>query len=249
MLVRLSKKCIFVREQEAYANPMAQEEEGQEKTPSEAGDNYTRTEAFIEKYQRIILGVIVLIVIAVAGYMGYQRFYLEPLNEEAGTEMWKAEYYLGVDSLERAIEGEATGYYGFRQIVESYGATEKGELARYYLAVAYLHEGSFQKAAEHAEDVSMENELVDALAKGVAGEAYVEIGQQEKGLRRFKSAAKRSDNGLTRPLFLKKAGLVLEELGRYQDAVKLYERIRDDHPASAEGRDIEKYIARAESYI
>ncbi len=227
---------------------MAQEEQN-EPTQSGAPDAYTRTEEFIEKYKKIILSAIIILVAAVAGYFGYQRFYLEPMDQEASAKMWKAEYYFGVDSLELAVKGDRAGYKGFEEIVEDYGGTQAAELAHYYLAVSYLRMGNYEEAAKHAEEVETKNEFIGALARGVAGDAYVEMGKHEEGVSRFKEAVSRSDNGLTRPLYLKKAGLVLEKLGRYEKALKLYERIRDEHPASEQGQNIEKYIARAESYI
>ena len=35
----------------------------------------------------------------------------------------------------------------------------------------------------------------------------------------------------------------------YADAVKVYERIKKDYPASSEGTLVDKYIARAEAMI
>jgi hypothetical protein len=42
-----------------------------------------------------------------------------------------------------------------------------------------------------------------------------------------------------------KAALAQEELGKFEDAVKLYERIKKEFSESQEARDIDKYIARA----
>lgn len=228
---------------------MAQEEEN-ETTPAAAPDDaYTRTEAFIEKYKKAIAGIIILLVAGVAAYFGYQQLYLKPMDQTASAEMWKAEYYFGVDSLELAAKGDRAGYDGFKDIVEDYGGTQAESISRYYLAVSHLQMGNYKKAVTHAEEVETKNEFVAALAQGVAGEGYVEMGKHEEGVARFRKAISRSDNGLTQPLYLKKAGIVLEKLGRYEEALKLYEQIRDEHPGSEEGKDIEKYIARAESYV
>ena len=224
-----------------------QEQSSQEQSSYEGGDAYTRTEVFIEKNKKPILGAIVIIVAIVAAYFGYQRLYLAPMDEDASAEMWKAEYYFGVDSLQKAIHGDQAGYKGFKDIVEEYGGTRSAGLARYYLAVSYLRSGRHQEAATQATSVETANAFVNALAQGVAGEAYVEMGKKEEALSYFKEAARISDNDLTRPLYLKKAGLLLESMQEYGKALELYERIRDEHPGSHPGQDIEKYIGRAEA--
>ncbi|MFB6259028.1 MAG: tetratricopeptide repeat protein [Flavobacteriales bacterium] len=223
--------------------------EDQDTGPFDAQQAYNRTEAFIENNKKRIIGVVVLIVAAVGGYFGYQKFYIAPMEEKAGKEMWKAEYYFGTDSLQKAIKGDQAGYKGFKDIVEEYGGTKSAELAHYYLAVSYLRSDQPKKAVQHATEVDTKNEILSALAKGIAGEAYVEMGKHEEGVSYFKAAANRSENGLTRPLYLKKAGIVLESIQQPQKALELYERIRDEHPGSRQGQDIEKYIGRAEAHI
>jgi tetratricopeptide (TPR) repeat protein len=42
-----------------------------------------------------------------------------------------------------------------------------------------------------------------------------------------------------------KAGEIYELNGNYSEALKLYERIKDEYPESTEGSSIDKYIARA----
>lgn len=225
------------------------EEENDPQTGGSAPSSNSGAEAFIEKHQRTIMWVVVLIVGAFAAYFGYKKLHLEPQNQEAKQEMWKAQYYFGADSLRLAMDGDPSGYPGFRDLVEEYGGTKAGELAEYYLAVSLLRSGNFQEAAKKADEVSTENEILAALASGVAGDAFVEAGEREKGIARFKKAASLSDNALTRPLYLKKAGLTLEAQGQYQEAIETYKKIRKKHPDTPEGEDIEKYIARAEAYL
>ena len=55
-------------------------------------------------------------------------------------------------------------------------------------------------------------------------------------------AAERKKNDFTSAVFLKKAGLVYEELGNYKKALEIYEKIENQFPKSEESRDIENYI-------
>ena len=53
-------------------------------------------------------------------------------------------------------------------------------------------------------------------------------------------------NDFSTPTFLMKNGLALEKSNDYSGALKVYEQIEQEYPASPEGRDIEKYIERAQ---
>ena len=46
-----------------------------------------------------------------------------------------------------------------------------------------------------------------------------------------------------------KAGIIYESEGKYEEALKLYERIQDKYAESNEGRSIDKYIARVKLHI
>ena len=80
----------------------------------------SKTEAWVAKYQHIILGAIGVIAIGVLGYLGYKKFVIEPKSIEAVSELNQAQYYFELamntensDSLFlRALNG-GEGKYGF----------------------------------------------------------------------------------------------------------------------------------------
>jgi TolA-binding protein len=47
-------------------------------------------------------------------------------------------------------------------------------------------------------------------------------------------------------LYLMKAGNLYETMGKYEDALKVYQTVKKKYPESNEGRQIDKYIARVE---
>ena len=75
------------------------------------------------------------------------------------------------------------------------------------------------------------------------GDANMELNQTEKAADLYKSAAEMKKNEFTTPLFLMKSGLAYEELGKFDKALELYKRIKEEYPRSFEGREIDKYIA------
>ncbi len=89
--------------------------------------------------------------------------------------------------------------------------------------------------------------MVGPMATGAIGDAYMELGESDKAITYYLEAAGQDDNDFTTPLFLLKAGQVYELTENYDEALDVYNRIKDDYKMSNEGRSIEKYIARAEA--
>ncbi len=203
----------------------------------------SKSEVFIEKNQKlltIILGSIALLVLA---YFGFQRFYLIPREKEAQSQMFMAEKYFEQDSLKLALNGDGM-YPGFLQIIDDYSMTKSAKLAHYYAGIILLNEGKFQEAIDHLEKFSLKDELVSPMAKGAIGDAYMELGKTDKAVEFYLKAADLRINDFTTPVFLQKAAWAYEVLGKKEDALKAYDRIRLEFPRSTEARDVDKYISR-----
>ena len=77
------------------------------------------------------------------------------------------------------------------------------------------------------------------------GDCYVNMGNIKEGISYFEKAAKKADNEVISPVYLKKAGIAYENQKQYSDAVKVYTTIKEKYFNSMEAADIDKYIARA----
>jgi len=203
----------------------------------------SRSEQFIERHQTKIIWAVGAIVLLVAGFILITRFVMAPREREAQAEMYMAELHFERDSLLLALEGDAE-FPGFLDIISDFRFTNSANLARYYAGIIYMRLGQFEEALEHLKRFRLRDQIVSAMALGAIGNAYIELGQMEKGLRYYRKAYSHKPNELTTPLFLFKAGLTKEVMGRPAEALKLYERIREEFPNSAEGRNIERYIGR-----
>ncbi|MBK9730069.1 MAG: tetratricopeptide repeat protein [Chitinophagaceae bacterium] len=180
----------------------------------------------------------------VAAYLGFTKLYLEPKSTEATNQMFMAEKYFGQDSLERALNGDGN-YLGFNQIMEDYKWTPAANLAHYYAGIIYLKQGKFEDAIDHLKDYSGKDKMVTSMSLGAMGDAYSELNKMDEAVDYYKKAAYNFENELTTPMFLKKAGMLLENQKKVSEAKKLYEEIKSKYPNTAEGRDMDKYIARA----
>lgn len=203
----------------------------------------SRSEQFIEKNQNAIMWTVAVIVILIAGYIGFTRFILAPREKDARAEMFMAEEFFEQDSLQLALDGNLE-HAGFNDIISSFRFTKTANLAQYYAGISHLKLGNFEDAIKHLKKFRGRDQILGAMALGAIGDAYLELGNESNATRYYRKAYRYKPNELTTPLFLFKAGLLFEEMGKPAEALKLYERIRDEFQNSAEGRNIERYIGR-----
>lgn len=206
-------------------------------------ETLTRTEQLLEEnYKPLLIGLAVLVVLVGAAWLG--RMYISKKNDEAQSQMFQAQKYLEMDSLNLALNGDGN-YLGFADIANEYKLTKAGNLARYSAGICNLHLGNYEEAIKYLEKYSKKDKVIGSIAIGATGDAYVELGNTEKGITKYLEAADFADNQFNTPLYLMKAGELYEISGKYAEALKLYQRIKDKYPSSTEGVTIDKYIARA----
>lgn len=204
----------------------------------------SKFEQFIEKNKNIITYVVAGILLIGLGIFGYNKFILGPKIEKAQNEMYMAEMYYEMDSLNLALNGDGNSP-GFLEIIDNYGGTPSGNLAHYYVGMIYLKQGLFEDAIEELEKFDGDDDIIGPMATGCIGDAYMELGQSEEALKYYLEAAEQSDNTFTSPMYLMRAAWVHESLGQWDEALALYEKIKTQYFKSYEAREIGKYIARA----
>ncbi len=207
-------------------------------------DKLTSTENFFEKNKNALIYGGIGIIVVILGFIGYQKFVSEPKEIESQEQVWNALYDLQNDSLELAAQGNGE-YSGFEEIASEYSGTSGGDIANYSMGIIEMERGNFEEALDYFKNTDFEDVVVGTLCIGLQGDCYVELEDLETAVDYFEKAANREPNEFTTPMFLKKAGLTYEELGQYDDAIRVYSKIKDEYPTTAEGSDIDKYIARA----
>ncbi|MCG6190977.1 tetratricopeptide repeat protein [Maribellus maritimus] len=203
----------------------------------------TRTEQFIEDNQKIITYVVGAIILVVAGYLGFNKFYMQPKEDEARSQMFMAIDYFEKDSFNLAINGDGN-YLGFLDIIDDYGMTKAANRASYYTGISYLHLGQYEDALDFLNDFKTKDMLLEPVAEGAKGDAFLELGEMDNALKQYKKAISLSDNELTTPVYMMKAAKLLESMDELEDALSMYEDIKEKYPQSTEGTNVDRYIAR-----
>lgn len=210
-------------------------------------------EQWIEKNSKPLFSGLVIVAALILGYLGYNKYIIEPTEKEATNELaFPRKYFndattlsLDIDSLLNLGLDGADGKYGFLDIATMYSSTKAGNLANYYAGISYLKLKKYDKAIEHLSKFSSDDELLGPTALGAIGDAFADINQAKEALKYYEEAANKKDNDFTSPLFLFKAAATAMELKEYGKAEKLYIKIKSEYPASTEASDIDKYINSA----
>ncbi len=206
----------------------------------------SNAELFIEKNQKVIVIVLSVLILAVLAFFGVKKFYLEPREANAQSAIFHAEQYFEKDNFTSALKGDGN-YLGFVDVINEFGGTKTANLAKYYAGICYLNTGDFNNAISYLKDFNGKDVMLTSMALGAMGDANMELGNVAEAAKCYESAAMKSANSFTSPMYLLRAGMAYEMAGNFQKAIDMYKKIKADYPSSNEGFSIEKYIARAQA--
>ena len=179
-------------------------------------------------------------------YIVFQHHYLEKRSVEAAAQMFPAEQYFEDEYWERALDGDGNDI-GFIDIINDYRFTPSANLAKYYAGICCLRLGEYEEAISYLSRFKSKDIILSSIALGGIGDAYAQMDEPEKAVTFYMKAADRKSNDFTTPLYLLRAGILLENEGKLKEASVLYERIKSDYSNSTEGRTIDRYIARVKA--
>lgn len=212
------------------------------------GEAYSKAEKYLDNNKQSVGIALAAIVVVVLGAFYYFNMYLPPLNKSASEDVYAAQKAFAVDSFDLAMYGSSE-FMGFEEIIDVYGSTKIGNTSKYYMGVSLMHTGYYEDAIDYLNSYSPEDHLTRALKAGAIGDCLSQLGDYEDAISSYKKAAKAYVNEFSTPIYLKKAGITSEKINDYSSAVGFYETIRKDYSSSAEARDIEKYLAHAQSFV
>ena len=202
-------------------------------------------EHWIEQNPKIVFGILGVIVLIAGGYFGF-RYWSGNQDEQAQKEMFMAVRYFEADSLDLAMNGDGNNF-GFKQIIEDYSMTDAGNLANFYAGVICMKQQKPQLAVYYFEDFKSNDELVQARAYSLMGDAYMEQKMFTEAAGYYNKAADHKPNKYFTPTYLMKAGLALEKAKENEKATKTYQRVIDEYWESSDYQNARKYKARLES--
>ncbi|MEO5985022.1 MAG: tetratricopeptide repeat protein, partial [Ferruginibacter sp.] len=198
---------------------------------------FERAKGFWAKYSKAIIYVGSAVILLVGAYFVYKYFYKLPNEVKANdavfvTQKAFSDLSNAQDDSSRALlankvlNGEGPNL-GALKVISRFGGTDAGNLANYYAGTAYLHLKKYNEAIKYLKEFSTSSKQIQSRAYGMIGDAYAELKKNDDALKYYKNAAEENTKDeYTSSEYLFRAGLFAESLGKTNDAIGFFKKIK-----------------------
>ena len=218
--------------------------------PEEAAvvEAVSKTEQFFQKNgKKSVIALTVIVLLVVGGYL-YKNLVIDSNAEKAAAMIVDAQDRFAGENPDfaLALNGDENGA-GFLEVVEQYGSTASGNIAKHYAGICYLRLGDLENAEKYLSMYSavkgLASEVINAQNLGLRGDIAVEKGDYQAAVSLYGKAVKASENNYTAPLYTYKQILVYAVLGNKAEAEKALQTLKAEYPSAPETTEAEKVVA------
>lgn len=210
----------------------------------------TKILAFFNKYQNIIYGVILGLLVIACALIAFNRFYIQKKNAEASAQIVRpiSLFMLGdTTSLNLALDGDDEND-GFLSIANGYKLTRTANTANYYAGLSYLKLGQKDEAMDYLKKFKKKEDVLWYGCQMTIGDLYDEQGDEATAIKYYQKAAK-GEEPMYAPIALFKLGQMYERQEKWNDALKAYKEIEDRFYTEYNKMSIAQYVERAQSKV
>ena len=208
-------------------------------------ETLNKSEAFFLKYKKAIIATVVAIIVIIGGAVLYKTYISEPNEQKASTAIAKGQELFAQGLFQQALAGDSAGFKGFAKLADEYSSTDAGNLANLYAGLCNAQLGKWEDAAKYLEKYDgADDAMISPVAEGALGNVYAHLNQLDKAVSHLKKAAEKADNNSLSPTFLVQAGEILESQGKADEALKLYQQVKEKYFNSMMSSRIDEYIER-----
>lgn len=185
----------------------------------------------------IVFTVLGVLVAAVAGYF-YWNAAQEESAEKANTALSRIVSVYQMGDWRKAIDGDkqhtvqGEPVKGLKEIVDLYGSTTAGEMAKVYLANSYYYLGKLDSAKTAFESVSGGQSLVKASVEAGKATIFAEKGNKLEAAKLFSTAASLDKTNPMNADYTLAAAKNFEQVGKKDEAVKAYKQLLEEYPGT-----------------
>jgi len=208
---------------------------------------YFETRGWMEKNTKILSYIAIgLACAAVIGFLWIKN--RAESNDKATTMLAKVALYWDKGEYDLAINGvPQEGTQGLQAIVDEYGSTKTGQLAKLYLANSYYAIKNYDKALEYYDDISVSDKLISASALAGVAACYEAKGDLSKAASYFEKAASKNMTPMQAPENLQRSAVNYAAVGKKEKAVELLQTLKKEFPLSTFAREVDRFIAEYSS--
>ena len=220
---------------------------------------YIAKEDFITKYSKPLFYGAGALILLIGAWFGYQKLVKEPKEQKASEIIFPAESMFdkmalagfNADSVNIILNGgtvEGSKVTGLLNVMKTYSGTPAANRAAYMAGAAYLQTKDFNNAVKYLKTFNPHDAYQTEIKKYMMlGHAYAEQNKKDDALNAYKKAATINEKDEVFTLdALMTAGAYAEFIGKPKDAIDLYQKAKDNYPASqgVQNGDVDKYLGR-----
>jgi len=217
----------------------------QQQTAQTEEQSLNQSEAFFFKNRKAVFVAVAAFVVIIAGVFLYKTYVSEPNEVKASTAIAKGQELFMAGDFQKALAGDSATFKGFAKLADEYSSTEAGNLANLYAGLCSAKLNKWEDAAKYIEAFDgADDQMISPAAEGALGNVYAHLNQLDKAVSHLKKAAEKADNNSLSPTFLIQAGEILESQGKNEEALKLYQQVKEKYFNSMAYQTIDGYIER-----
>ncbi len=203
---------------------------------------YESAQLWYETNKKLLTNIGIAIVIVIAAgwfYINNNR----TNNEKAAVEFAKTFSYYDNGQYQLVINGiPEKNVRGLLAVVNDYGSTQYGNLAKFYLANSYFNTGEYDKALEMYEDADLDAPILEASRIAGIGACYEVKGDFARAAKYFEQAGTYNNTDPNAAEYLSNAARNYGKAGETAQAIEIYTLIKKEYSTSAAARDAERYL-------
>ena len=200
-------------------------------TPIAPDEALGKAEEFVLKNKKVFIGVIAAIIV-IAALNAFGVFSPKSNeNSEANQAIANIEYKVFEGNFEAALNGDDFNM-GLLEIIEKFDGTSAANKANLYAGIVYAQQKQYEEAIKYLSEYEGEDNIIAAKAKQTLGNCYSHTGNLDKAIKLVLDAATMANNIAVTPSCWRDAAVMYEAQGNTAEAMKLYNRIKNEYPGS-----------------
>jgi tetratricopeptide (TPR) repeat protein len=205
--------------------------------------SYVKATTYYEEHKRAIsIGVTAFAVVVIALII-YGKNRAEN-NVSASTDLGSIYQFYDNGQYQIAIDGvPERNIKGLKSIVDDYGSSDAGDIARFYLANAYYQLGKYDEALDQFKRFSPSDETLEISRRSGIACVYEAKGMPREAAENFEKAADVNSKDVNAAENLSNAARNYAGAGEKEKALDLLKKLKKTYPATVFGRDADRGIA------
>jgi TolA-binding protein len=205
--------------------------------------SYVKVTTFYETHKRTIS----IAVVSAAVVIGATLVILKNRADDdanAATQLGQIFSYYDSGQYQVAVDGvPERSLPGLKSIVENFGRSHSGNIARYYLACSYFEMGRYAEAMQEFDAMSAGNDLMEMSRLAGMAACTEAQGNNKDAAAYYEKAASIDAKHATAPDNLSQAARNYGLAGEKEKAIELYRKLKKTYPTSPNAREADRFIA------